>query len=188
MVSAKLCTKLRVAVYFALAQLSENERLIMKLMTMGYEGTTSRQFFALLLENKVQTIVDVRELPISRKAGFSKAALVLTASDYNMNYIHVPALGCPKEIRHDYRADDDWTRYTRRFMTYLNTQRVAINELVELVKRERCCLICFEADPNFCHRSFVAQRVATVVGSSFVVVHITALTPEKVANLHPAPA
>ena len=158
----------------------------MRIMTMGYEGITSQQFFAVLLKNKVQTIIDVRELPLSRKAGFSKASLALTASDYNINYVHVLALGCPKEIRHDYRADGNWARYTRRFITYLNTQGVAINELVELVKQERCCLVCFEADPNFCHRSFIAERVVSIIGSSLDIVHLKAVAPEKVANLHPA--
>ena len=160
----------------------------MKLMTMGYEGITNQNFFAVLSKNKVQTIVDVRELPISRKAGFSKASLALAALNYKMHYVHMPALGCPKEIRHDYRADDNWTRYTRRFMPYLNTQKAAISELVELVSRERCCLVCFEADPNFCHRSFVAEKAAAVGGLSLAVVHLTAPAPEKVARLRPTPA
>lgn len=158
----------------------------MRIMTLGYEGVTSQQFFAVLLKNKVQTLVDVRELPLSRKAGFSKASLAQTASDYNIKYVHVPALGCPKEIRHDYRADDNWARYTRRFTTYLNTQEAAVRELIELAKREQCCLVCFEADPNFCHRSFIAEKAASISGSSLAVVHLKAAAPEKVAHLRPA--
>lgn len=157
----------------------------MRLMTIGYEGLTVQQFFAVLLKNKVQTVVDVREMPISRKAGFSKAPLSLAASDYNMNYLHMVALGCPKEIRHDYRTDNDWTRYTRRFKAYLNTRKDSISELVELVKRERCCLVCFEADPKFCHRSFVAEKAAAIIGPSLIVAHLTAPIPEQVASLHP---
>jgi len=158
----------------------------MKIMTLGYEGATSQEFFDVLLKNRIQLIVDVRELPISHKVGFSKASLVKTASDYSMNYIHMPALGCPKRIRHDYRKDNDWVRYTRRFTAYLNTQNVALDELAELARLWRCCLVCFEAHPNFCHRIFVAQRVAASGGSPLVVVHLMFSAPEKVVTLHPA--
>jgi hypothetical protein len=33
------------------------------------------------------------------------------------------------------------------------------------MKSERCCLLCFEEDYNFCHRSFVAERVAPLAGA-----------------------
>ena len=45
------------------------------LMTIGYEGLELSEFFALLKHSKVSMIVDVRELPLSRKRGFAKAAL-----------------------------------------------------------------------------------------------------------------
>lgn len=158
----------------------------MKLMTMGYEGITSQQFFDVLLNNKVQTIVDIRELPISRKAGFSKTSLAEIAKDYDLNYVHLQSLGSPREIRHDYREDNNWKRYTRRYMTYLNTQKDSINELADLIQRKRCCLICFEADHNFCHRLFVADAVAASIDRSVKVVHLIAPTLGKAVALRPA--
>ena len=46
-----------------------------ELMTIGYEGLTTRDFIDLLRRCRVSMIVDIRELPISRKPGFAKAAL-----------------------------------------------------------------------------------------------------------------
>ncbi len=144
----------------------------MKLMTCGYEGLVPEQFFELLKANKVQTIVDVRELPISHKPGFAKSALAAGAAKHKLRYVHMPALGCPRDIRHDYRADRDWARYKKRFTAYLKTQKEAVQELADLAKRERCCLLCFEADAAYCHRSFVAQQVAGVVGKAMGVEHL----------------
>ncbi|MDP2877672.1 MAG: DUF488 domain-containing protein, partial [Holophaga sp.] len=44
------------------------------LCTFGYEGLTIEAFIARLKESGVRTIIDVRELPLSRKKGFSKKA------------------------------------------------------------------------------------------------------------------
>jgi uncharacterized protein (DUF488 family) len=152
----------------------------MSLMTVGYEGLDSQQFFAILGAHQVETLVDVRELPISRKAGFSKNALSQAAASHHIRYVHMLALGCPKDIRHDYRADGDWRRYTGRFNHYLDGQQAAIAELLKLVGQERCCLMCFEADPNFCHRSFVAARVVAA-RPNLTVAHLNAPTEEATA-------
>lgn len=145
-----------------------------ELMTIGYEGMTLGQFFRLLRHGEVETLVDVRELPLSRKPGFSKSALSAAVASHGLSYAHAASLGCPRDIRHAFRADGDWARYTQRFAEYMETQGGAIAQLAERVQAERCCLLCFEADPNFCHRSFVADRVATTVGRSLTVTHLMA--------------
>jgi uncharacterized protein (DUF488 family) len=45
------------------------------LLTIGYEGRTIEEFVGELLAGSVETLIDVRELPLSRKRGFSKRAL-----------------------------------------------------------------------------------------------------------------
>jgi uncharacterized protein (DUF488 family) len=144
----------------------------MQLMTLGYEGSTSEQFFEALVKNRVQTLVDIRELPISRKPGFSKNALKQTASAHNINYIHMVELGCPKPIRHEYRANGDWETYTRQFKSYLKSQTGKLKELAELANQQRCCLLCFEADHNFCHRTYVAESVAKLTKAKATIVHL----------------
>jgi uncharacterized protein (DUF488 family) len=138
-------------------------------------------FFDLLIQNEVQTIVDVRENPISRKPGFSRSALAAASVMYGLNYVHIPALGSPKNIRHAYRADRDWERFSERFLVHLATQGDALYGLAELARRERCCLLCFEADPSLCHRSVVAEQVVTTAGLTLPVVHLTAQNPVRIA-------
>jgi len=142
-------------------------------MTVGYEGLNSEEFFKLLHLNGVEVLIDVRELPLSRKPGFSKLALANRADAEGIRYEHIVSLGCPREIRHDYRGDLDWGRYTGRYLAYLDTQLQSIVDLAARVVYERCCLMCFEADPNFCHRSFVADRVKAASSADLAVRHLS---------------
>jgi len=64
----------------------------------------------------VKTVVDVRELPVSRKKGFSKSAFCAALSAHGIAYLHMPALGCPKPIRNPYKVDGNWQTYTREFL------------------------------------------------------------------------
>ena len=132
----------------------------MTLMTFGYEGLDIRGFIAKLKAHKVSTLIDVRELPLSRKKGFSKTALAEAAERVGIAYLHMPALGCPREIRKDYYSDGDWGRYKKRFNAYLQTQDEALATLRTTATRKSCCLVCFEADFNFCHRSLITDSLA----------------------------
>jgi uncharacterized protein (DUF488 family) len=75
------------------------------LFTFGNEGLTIEAFVNRLRDARAALIVDVRELPLSRKKGFSKAAFHEALAEAGIAYTHVPALGCPKAIRDQYRAD-----------------------------------------------------------------------------------
>lgn len=131
----------------------------MTVFTIGYEGLDIDAFMSLLAEHNIDTIVDVRELPLSRKPGFSKKALANVLNLSGREYIHMVDLGCPKSVRDRYREDGNWKRYTVGFMKYLKTQGDAIAELSTLVASANCALLCYEADSNFCHRSMVANAV-----------------------------
>lgn len=130
------------------------------LYTFGYEGLSIEVFVRRLVEAGVRTVVDVRELPLSRKKGFSKQAFARALSAAGIAYAHMPALGCPKPIRDCYKERGDWTAYSRAFSVYLAKQDAAIAELAKIARATTACLVCFEADFNHCHRSLVARAAA----------------------------
>ncbi|MDN7430077.1 hypothetical protein CFB89_13820 [Burkholderia sp. AU16741] len=144
----------------------------MTVFTIGYEGLDIDTFMSLLAEHSIETVVDIRELPLSRKPGFSKKALASTLNLSGLEYIHMVDLGCPKPVRDRYREDGDWKRYTVGFLKYLKTQQAAIADLSDLVSSSSCALLCYEADFNFCHRSMVANAVQEHCGAA--VEHISA--------------
>jgi uncharacterized protein (DUF488 family) len=144
----------------------------MTIYTAGYEGVSLVQFLERLHRAQVQIVVDVRDVPLSRKPGFSKNALSTALSSAGLEYLHLRELGCPKVIRYRYRADGDWEEYTKAFMVHLRNQKAAINELAKVCARARAALLCYEADPDQCHRTYVAREVSSVLGED--VKHIRA--------------
>lgn len=132
----------------------------MALCTFGYEGLGLPQFIARLHAAHIREVVDVRELPLSRKAGFSKTALAEALELEGIAYRHVRALGCPKQIRQRYRKDGDWSRYVKDFSVYLEKQKAEISELARAARKSAICLVCFEANFSECHRSIVAKAAA----------------------------
>jgi uncharacterized protein (DUF488 family) len=157
----------------------------MHIFTIGYEGSTIDSFFAQLIGNDIQTLVDIREIPTSRKPGFSGKSLKAEAEKYSIEYIHYQKLGCPQEIRHDYKKDGNWERYSKRFLGYLRSQSDELIKLAELASKKPCCLLCFESDYNRCHRSYVAKRLSVVSDEVFTIHHLDSRAVEKVAWLKP---
>lgn len=145
----------------------------MTIYTMGYEGIGIDRFLSSLQAHDIETVVDIRELPLSRKPGFSKKILSDTLNLSGLDYVHIPALGCPRPIRNRYRADDNWKRYQEGYLRYLETQDEAIADLASMTTISNCALLCFEADYNHCHRSMVADAVGQLSGMP--VCHIQAI-------------
>ena len=152
----------------------------MTIYTIGYERLALAQFLELLKANGVEHLVDIREAPISRKAGFAKAALCEAVTGAGIRYSHVRALGCPKPIRDRYKHTGDWERYARDFTIYLAAQQAALAELRSITGASRTCLLCYEADFNRCHRAFVA---AAIVGPDGPVRHILVQPPSPQGEL-----
>jgi uncharacterized protein (DUF488 family) len=160
----------------------------MTIYTIGYEGLDIETFLSMLSEHGIDTIVDVRELPLSRKRGFSKKALASLLEMSGREYIHMAELGCPKPVRDIYRNDGNWARYTKGFMTYLKTQSDAIARLTTRAAASNCALLCYEADSNFCHRSMVAKAVTDYAGARVTHIKASTKTARPVASLRPASA
>jgi uncharacterized protein (DUF488 family) len=135
-----------------------------QLFTLGYEGASINDFIASLKRADISRVVDVREMPLSRKPGFSKTAFAAALAASSIEYLHYVTLGCPKPVRDQYRLDGDWGKYSEAFKKYLSTQRQVIRELAEIAQNQKSCLVCFEADFNFCHRSMIAEAVHKIGG------------------------
>ena len=145
-----------------------------ELYTFGYEGLAIDAFIARLKSEGVETVIDVRSNPLSRKRGFSKTAFSIALRAAGIEYRHVVAMGCPKPVRDRYKEDGNWTTYTRGFMGHLSQNGAALGEVANLAMASTCCLVCFEADYGQCHRTFVARGAAKL--GSFTVLHLTSQT------------
>ncbi|HEX8508590.1 MAG TPA: DUF488 domain-containing protein [Propionibacteriaceae bacterium] len=69
------------------------------LISVGYEGRDVEGLVASLTQQRVAVLVDVRLTPLSRKPGLSKKRLASTLAEHGIDYLHLPALGNPKDNR-----------------------------------------------------------------------------------------
>lgn len=131
-----------------------------KLATIGYETDTQGGMIDRLKAAEVELVVDVRAVASSRKAGFSKTLLGNSLKDQGIDYLHLQPLGTPKPGREAARAGriDEMRRI---FDAHLEEPAavLALARATELVKTKRIALLCYEDDPNCCHRTIVANRI-----------------------------
>jgi uncharacterized protein (DUF488 family) len=131
------------------------------LFTVGYEGRQLGELIAMLQASKVRLVIDIRELPLSRRRGFSKTPLGTALREVGIEYVHLRAAGNP------YRRDKDSISRPQLLARYARHLRAA-DDVVTLVadtaRGRRAALLCYEADPRECHRSLLAPRVAAQLG------------------------
>lgn len=132
--------------------------------TIGYEQSEPEEFLRRLQSNGVELVVDVRDMPLSRKRGFSKNQLQTLLAEADIEYLHVKPLGAPKEIRHPLRAGGSWWEYVKGYEAVLRTRQTEVENLCHLAAQKSICLLCFERDPADCHRSLVAREMERRAG------------------------
>ena len=129
------------------------------LISLGYEGRSVGDLVDDLLRQSVAILVDVRLTPLSRKPGMSKRKLAAALAEAGIDYVHLPALGNPKDNREPFRAGDPASR--RRFRARLRdeTASQALEHIAELLEGGAVAVLCFERSHDHCHRHLVAEAV-----------------------------
>ena len=144
----------------------------MILHTIGYEGAGQGAVIAALKAAGVRLLLDVRELPSSRRAGFSKSPLRASLEAEGIAYLHLKKLGTPKEGRLANRAgrmDEFWSIVEEGLERPEAQYELALAGSLALDKL--ACLLCFEADHRQCHRLMVADRLMRTHG--FQIIHLS---------------
>jgi len=139
-----------------------------KLWSIGYERAAFADFIARLRGAGVATVIDVRDLPLSRRPGFSKRSLAAGLAEAGIGYVHLRALGTPPEGREANRRRQ-WDRFWSIVEARLATPEaeLALLQAAEIATASPSCLLCYEADWHICHRRRVAERLG------FDVVHLS---------------
>ena len=132
--------------------------------TLGYEGASVADFIRTLKDAGVSLLLDVRELPQSRRPGFSKKVLSEALNDAGIGYRHIRQLGDPKPGREAARRGD-MDAFRSIFGAHIDTEasRAALGYAAADAERETVALMCFERAPKNCHRSIVAERIKGIV-------------------------
>lgn len=143
-----------------------------ELLTIGYEGREIDEFVDCLKNYNISRLIDVREIPLSRKPGFSKTSLCGRLKDENIDYVHVKALGSPSDIRKKLKTDWDYDYFFKAYGKYLSKNMHVIKDVYQFIREGVNCIMCFERFPEKCHRTAVADKIIEFDGNGLKIKHI----------------
>jgi len=134
--------------------------ILKRLFTLGYEKRSIDEFVALLITERVDVLIDVRETAWSHKPGFSRTAFERALGDAGIQYVHARFAGNPKRLRSDASTHEECLL---RYAQYLDENPTILAEFTAVVERlhkegKRICITCFERHPDDCHRGILASR------------------------------
>jgi uncharacterized protein (DUF488 family) len=148
----------------------------MNLYTIGYEGLDKRQFIAHLASHGVDVVADIRKLPLSRKKGFSKTALKEMLNQANIEYINFQGLGAPKELRDELYQSWNYRRFFQKYLKCIEGNQDLLKSIHAMINYgKKVSLLCYERNPEQCHRKVVAEQIKKLDGNGLGIKHIIPL-------------
>lgn len=141
--------------------------------TIGYEGTSVDSFLHALIRHGIVRLIDVRNNPVSRKYGFSRPRLSGLLERIGVEYIHRGELGIPSRQRKNLQRPEQFLALFDGYETgILANNKESVEEVSAFISEKASALLCFELDPQMCHRGRLADEVAHRTG--LPVHHLTA--------------
>jgi len=149
--------------------------------TIGHSTRTFDELVALLRAHAVDTLVDVRTVPRSRRhPQFEKDALARHLPESAIAYAHMPGLGGLRKPGLG-SPNAGWRNESfRGYADYMLTDEFNhhLDPLIHLAEGTRTTIMCAEAVPWRCHRSLIADALTV---RDIGVLHIMS---EKTATPH----
>lgn len=122
--------------------------------SIGYERRTVEELTLALKENRIELLIDVRALPVSRRKGFSKNAFSAALRLAGIDYLHLKEAGNPfrssEAPREQVLAD---------YASHLEQHPEVIEALEAAVRGRRAALMCLERDVRECHRGVLLEKL-----------------------------
>lgn len=122
------------------------------LYTIGHSTHPIEYFIEMLLEHRINSVIDVRSLPASRfNPQYNKKALARSLEDHGVSYLHMPdefgaRLADRRLLDQDGKVDFAKVRRSKKFVEGID----AISK--RIWDGDTVVLMCSEADPLTCHR------------------------------------
>ncbi|HEX6748157.1 MAG TPA: DUF488 domain-containing protein [Longimicrobium sp.] len=132
--------------------------------TIGHSTRTIEQFIALLRENGIELLVDVRRFPGSRRhPQFGSAQLAASLAEAGIGYVHAELLGGRRSGEAVAASPNTAWRNDafRAYADYMATPgfRAALDRLISLSRERRTTIMCAEAVPWRCHRRLITDAL-----------------------------
>ena len=145
----------------------------MKIYTIGFTGTTARDFFGRLRTVDARRLLDARLHKSSQLAGFAKKGSIdfFTEELTGLAYVEAPILAPSEEMFKEYRNTKDWPTYEARYIGLLRNRRVE-TELDAGLFDGGVVLLCSEPTAEHCHRRLAAEYLRDNLFEEADIIHI----------------
>jgi uncharacterized protein (DUF488 family) len=130
------------------------------LFTIGHSTRELGEFIALLHDNGITHLYDVRRFPASRRyPHFNGAALEHELVAAGIGYTHVEAMGGRRATSNDSRNSAWRNASFRAYADYMASSefKAALNDVRTHAARNNVVVMCAEAVPWRCHRNLIAD-------------------------------
>jgi uncharacterized protein (DUF488 family) len=131
-----------------------------KIYTLGHSTLALETFISLLRRHGIQTVVDIRSVPRSRRhPQFNLEALAERLPAVGMTYHHLKELGGKNHPGLQQSPNTGLPREWRPYADYLLSVEAGrgLTRLLALAELGWVALICAEADWQKCHRRFLSD-------------------------------
>ena len=161
--------------------------MLSTIWTIGHSSRPLDEFLALLAQQRVEVLADVRRFPGSRRQPqYAQDALAASLARTKIRYCWLPALGGRRRARAD-SPNGAWRNASfRGYADHMASEEFArgMDELLALAAGRRTAIMCAEAPWWRCHRALIADQLCV---AGIEVVHILDRT-HSVAHPMTAPA
>lgn len=165
--------------YYSIREVMSGPRTI---FTIGHSNRAFEDFLALLTENEIEVLADIRTVPKSRTYPyFNTESLAKSLPEHGIEYVHIAKLGGLRKAKKDAPSRNTaWENSSfRNYADYAETEsfREGLEELTSIARTKRTAYMCSEAVWWRCHRRIVTDYLLT---AGWKVLHIMA--PRKVTE------
>lgn len=133
----------------------------MECFSIGYQGKSLPDLCAILKENGVKILIDVRERAWSQRPEFRKHKLRESLAECGIEYEHVKAAGNPYRPQNGHSPD--YKQCVERFTEYLDCNPQITKTLESIVTKKKTVLFCYERERNMCHRNALFDSLSDVI-------------------------
>ena len=146
--------------------------------TIGHSNLSLEQFLSLLINNGIQTLVDVRSIPNSRHVPqFNRKRLSAALAQAGIDYVYMGDVlgGRPQDpsVYRSGRLPLSWAEVSAQIDYAAVMQKpwyqAGLQKLLALASQARVAIMCAEEDPEACHRKHL---IAVSLPDTSEVLHI----------------
>ncbi|MBP7795579.1 MAG: DUF488 domain-containing protein [Elusimicrobiales bacterium] len=136
--------------------------------TIGYQDISIDSFINILIKKGIKILLDVRNKPLSYKYGFNYYWLNKYLPEFGIKYINIPELGIEEQYRKKLPLNELWNYY----LNSLKLKNKYLNRACDIILKQPTTLMCYEMDPENCHRLILAKKLKGLIKLPVVNFHI----------------